>query len=126
MASSTLNQLAPLAAPLPPPPEGEFFTPEQWQTLLSIVDTVIPTIRKEKRISNKTNEVAIADKSFNATLDHLQKTVVSAPNVDDLEDYLAEKASDNAAFIDLLKRTLILYAPEDARKGLAILLSALK
>lgn len=37
-----------------------------------------------------------------------------------------ERASDSADFQEMVKRTLCHYAREDARKGLALVLSALK
>jgi hypothetical protein len=121
--------LAPLATPLQEPPEGEAFTSDQWLILMSIMDTVIPSIRRESVVSGGLSNLTISDEKYNATVVQLREAAVAvpdAPDAESLEKYLNEKPSDNADFQDLLKRSLVHFAREDARKGLAFILSTLK
>jgi hypothetical protein len=126
MATQQLNVLAPLAAPLPDPPAGEAFTSDQWLILMSLMDTVIPSIRRESTTEDDLKQLALPNVQYNANVDRIRATVKIAPNSENLDKYFDEKASDNPEFEDLLKRSLIHYAREDARKGLAFILSALK
>ncbi len=121
--------LAPLATPLPEPPAGDAFTGDQWLVLLSIMDTVIPSIRRESVESHGLSSLTIPDEKYDATVLQLEKTAVAgqdAPVGKSLEKYLDEKPSDSSDFQDLLKRSLVHFAREDARKGLAFILSTLK
>jgi hypothetical protein len=120
---TSVAALAPLAIPLPDPPAGEYFTPAQWETLLALMDTVIPSIR---RTEDKPFQVTVSDTTYEAAVEHLKKNVVGAPDREALDRYLDERASEIPEFQDLLKRTLIHYARDDAKKALAGLLSALK
>jgi len=128
MSTQQMEILAPLATPLPEPPEGEAFTSDQWLILMSIMDTVIPSIRRESAVSGGLPNLTISDEKYNATVMQLKKAVAGpdAPDAESLEKYLNEKPSDNADFQDLLKRSLVHFAREDARKGLAFILTTLK
>ncbi len=121
--------LAPLATALPEPPQGDVLTGDQWQILLSIMDTVIPSIRRESRGVDALSSLSIPDEKYNAVVGELKKTAATgsdAPDETSFEEYLDEKPSENANFQDLLRRSLAYYAREDARKGLAFILSTLK
>jgi hypothetical protein len=126
ISSNQLGVLAPLAAPLPDGPSDQFFTDEQWTTLMAIFDTVIPSVRRESTTGNKTSQLVVLDVEYNAAVDDLENIVVNAPDSRSLDKYLGEKPSDNPAFQDVLKRALIQYTRDDGRKGLAFILSALK
>ena len=126
IAASQLDILAPLATPLPEAPGDQFFTDDQWTTLMAIMDTVIPSIRRETAAKREFSQLTLSDVEYNAAIDHLKKNVVNAPDGESFDDYLEERPSDNAGFQDLLKRSLIHYTRDDARKGLAFILSALK
>src|ERR1700730_58107 len=123
MSVHLMENLAPLAPPLPDPPAGEVFTSNQWQILMSIMDTIIPSIRRESSKSDGITQLTISDETYNAAVAHLKKTVKDAPDSESLGKYLDEKPSDNPDFQDLLKRSLVHFAREDARKGLAFILS---
>lgn len=129
MGTQQMDILAPLATPLPEPPEGQAFTSDQWLILMSIMDTVIPSIQRASVASNGLSNLTIPDENYNATVAQLRKAAIAgldAPDSESLEKYLDEKPSDNPDFQDLLKRSLVHFAREDARKGLAFILSTLK
>ena len=120
------STVVPLATPLPDGPNEEPFTAAQWTTLMAIMDTVIPSIRRDTTTNRTISQLAIADVEYNAAAGHIRKTVVNAPDSESLDEYLNEKASDNPRFQAVLKRTLGHYTPEESRKGLAFVLSALE
>jgi hypothetical protein len=129
MSSMDLNKmssLAPLATPLPDPPAGEAFTPNQWTTLLAIMDALIPSVQRDSTSTDEISQYTISDAEYNMMVDHLKKTLVEAPDSEALDEYLQERPSEDPKFQDLLKRTLIHYSPDDVRKGLAFILSTLK
>ena len=126
MATQQISLVAPLAAPLPDPPVGGAFTSDQWLILISLMDTVIPSIRRESMVNDNQKQLALPDVQYNANIDRLTATMKIVPDSKGLVEYFNEKASDNPEFETLLKRSLVHYAPEDARKGLAFILSALK
>ena len=117
---------AALGVPLPESPGDEHFTPAQWTTLLAIMDTVIPAVHRESTTSYQLSQLTITQTEFNAAVDHLKATVVDAPSVEELDPYLEERPSENPLFQDLLKRMLVHYSRDDARKGLGMILSGLK
>jgi hypothetical protein len=128
MDSTSINVVAPRAAPLPDAPTENYFTEVQWTTLMAIMDTVVPCIKRESAFSAPPNlsEDTVPDMICNALTDNLQRSTVDAPNSAQLDQYLAEKPSDNPEFQVLVKRTLMQYSREDARKGLSFLLTAMK
>ena len=126
MATSQMELLAPLASPLPDLPPGEPFTEDQWKILMAIMDTVIPSIGRETTAGDNVGQLTLSDAQYNTALDNIKNTVVNPPTNESLDQYLHESPSANPRFQSLLKRTLGQYAPEDARKGLAFVLSTLK
>jgi len=126
LSASQADILAPLAVGLPEGPVEPYFTPEQWTTLLAILDTVVPSIRRETTTNKKNSQLTVSDVEYNAAVDHLRSNLVNPPDSESLDEYLDERPSDNPHFQSLLKRYLINYAPDDARSGLAFILSTLK
>jgi hypothetical protein len=121
-----MELLAPLASPLPDLPPGDPFTEEQWKILMAIMDTIIPSIRREATTDNKIDQLTVSDEQYNTAVDRLKSTVVNPPSSESLDEYLDERPSANPRFQSLLKRYLGHYAPEDAKKGLSFILSTLK
>jgi len=126
LSASQADILAPLAVGLPDGPVDSYFNPEQWATLLAILDTVIPSIRRESTTEKKKSQLTVSDVEYNAAVDHLKINLVNSPDSESLDEYLDENCSDNPQFQSLLKRYLIHYARDDARSGLAFILSTLK
>jgi choline dehydrogenase-like flavoprotein len=103
----TVAGLASLVAPLPPAPEGEVFTQEQWDILLSICEVFIPAI--ESSNSNKA--------SF--------KYLPEGANEDTISAYLSEAVSSLPTFKPALHRKLGHYVPASGLAPLATILSML-
>lgn len=120
-----VDVLAPIVAPLPDPPEGQYFTDIQWSTLMAIMDTVIPSIHKASITSDPSGQLSVPDDEYDNAVAHMRKTVCSPPSNEALDAFLNEKPSDIPEFQDILLRTLSIYAREDARKVLAFVLTTL-
>jgi len=127
MSSNHLDILAPLTVSLPEGPSAkEYFTEAQWTTLMAIMDTVIPSVLRESTTDHELGRLTITDVQCNTAADHIRRNVVDAPDMESLDGYLNERPSDIPAFEDLLKRMLVFYVRDDARKRLTFVLSILK
>ncbi|KAK2630194.1 hypothetical protein QTJ16_001014 [Diplocarpon rosae] len=126
MASSLPSVSGHLPTLLPDGPPATPFTDANWTTLLAIMDAVLPSIRREGSPETRSQfRKTITDTQFHDTITHLKETVVDAPDSKALDEYLDERPSDIPRFRELLKRTLGDYVPQDARKGLGIVLASL-
>ncbi|KAG4430913.1 hypothetical protein IFR05_013605 [Cadophora sp. M221] len=126
MTSKAIEVVGHLPTLLPDGPEESPFTETNWITLLAIMDTVIPSITRQKSTNSiENNQKTISEEEYQTTITHLKETVVDPPNTKNLDEFLAERASDIPGFQQLLKRSLIFYTPQDSRKGLGFILSAL-
>ncbi|KAJ9616746.1 hypothetical protein H2200_000465 [Cladophialophora chaetospira] len=108
--TDSIASLASLPSPLPPAPDGEVFTKEQWDILFSILEVFVPSVP-----STEPDNVVSKLKSFlpeNATED-----VARA--------YLTENSTANPAYRDFVARKFKLYVPPSDAQGLAFIFSAL-
>ena len=127
MTSTALKVVAPLTAPLPDGPVGNYYNETQWKTLMALMDTVIPSIKRESAGSTSTlDEELIPDTLYSTAVHQVQRVVPNSASEVQIDEFLAEKPSDNPEFHELVKRTLMQYSREDARKGFSFLLSGLK
>lgn len=127
METTTTSMIAPLITPLPSPPAKSYYSEQQWTTLMAIMDTVIPSIKRASATTDSNiSSDPIPDENFNIAFDELKRTITNPPSEETLTEYLAEKPSDNPEFHELVNRMLMDYSREDARKGFSVLLSALK
>lgn len=124
MTSKQLDIIAPLDSPLPPPSNGDVLTEAQWETLMAIADTVIPSI--EVTSTSSSNQNSIQTHEYAAVNEKLNKA--SAVNSDSglSRKYLEENPSSLPGFKQSLKRTLGEYIRPDALKGIRVILSTLE
>ncbi|KAI4255103.1 MAG: hypothetical protein LQ352_002732 [Teloschistes flavicans] len=123
MTSTELNLIAPLDSPLPPPPDGDVFTPSQWATLLAIADTIVPAI--EASSTHSVNNLSIQPSEYTTAVQKIQNVVPDKTSPDAVQRYLAEKGSAAPGFKELIHRTFGDYMRDDAVKGLRVILSTL-
>lgn len=90
------------------------------------MDTVIPCIQRASAVKDEFKELSIPDTEYDKNVAQLRTFSAADTSAETLDTVYSERVSDNPDFKVLLKRTLMDYAPEDARKGLAFILSALK
>ena len=102
-----IAELAALAAPLPPGPEGEVFSAEQWSILLSICEVFLPAL--DTSASNKA--------AFKFLPESVNETTVS--------EYLSESVRALPTFQPALHRKLGHYVPASGLAPLSFILSTL-
>lgn len=117
-----LSALASLPSPLPPAPEGDVFTKEQWETLFSMMEVIVPSISTnslDKRASlvPSTELDKAVSKLKHYLPDGLSDEVAGA--------YLAESPISDPAFRAGVMRKFKLFVPPQDTQGLGFILSAL-
>lgn len=124
MSDVYMDVIAPLDSPLPPSLEGDVLTKLQWETLMAIADTIIPSI--EVSSTPLFNKATIQISEYEAAIEKLQNQLAASTNPELPRNYLEENPSSLPGFRQDLQRTLGEYVREDARKGIRVILSALK
>ncbi|KAE8410218.1 hypothetical protein BDV36DRAFT_278520 [Aspergillus pseudocaelatus] len=114
----------PLEVPIPPVPTREIFSELQWATLMSIADTVIPSIRGPNAAKSFTAKV-IPQAQFDASLSSLTANISGSDATALATRYLEENASSNPHFRPGLQRLISEYVHEEGRNGLGFILNTL-
>ena len=124
--AAQVSRLAPLATVLRPPPDDEVLTPDQWTTLLAIADTVIPSIRPTTHASpSELAPLYLPPAEYSSVLTSLRSSVTNPPPDNVLEDFLLASPSTSPTFRQEFQRTLALHIRDDARKGIALIITTL-
>lgn len=92
---------------------------------MAIADTIIPSLEVSSPMSSTTH-LRIEASEYTVAVEKLKESVPNDVDADIPRTYLNENASSIPAFKDLVHRTLGDYVREDARKGIALILSALE
>ena len=124
MTSTQLNLIAPLDTPLPPLPDGQVFTESQWTTLMAIADTVISSIEVSSTQLN--SSLCIAPAEYASAHESITQRLPAQADRNLPQRFLRENASSLPGFKEILQRTFGDYTREDAKKGIRVMLSALK
>lgn len=99
-------------------------TESQWTTLMAIADTIIPSLEVSSKLSN--DGLAIQASEYTNAVEKIKNRLTTTDAPDLPARYLGENATSTPGFKELLRRTLGDYVREDARKGIRVILSALK
>lgn len=124
MTSTQLNLIAPLATPLPPPSKGEVLTESQWTTLMAIADTVIPSIEVSSDFSRAS--LSLPASEYSTAIEKIESRLPSTTDAGVPQQYLRESASSISGFQVQLRRQLADYVPQNARRAIGVILSALE
>ncbi|GKZ98706.1 hypothetical protein AnigIFM60653_000039 [Aspergillus niger] len=122
--AETASHYVPLDVPLPPVPSTKIFTEQQWTTLLSLADTVIPSIRSPSAYISPSTKV-IPHSELNRSLATLTQSIRSPDAGTIAAQYLEEDASSNPLFREGLQRLFSQYVHDEGRNGLGFILNAL-
>lgn len=114
----------PLEAAVPPVPSNEILTDLQWETLLALADTVIPSIRVSADASP--NQKTVTDGQFESAVSKLAANIRVPSATDVARAYLQENASSLQGFRDGLQCLFANDVHEEGRKGLCMILDVLK
>ncbi|QSS54850.1 long chain fatty acid oxidase [Histoplasma capsulatum var. duboisii H88] len=114
-----------LESPLPPAPAAStVLTPLQWKTLLALADTVIPSIRP-RSAAVCPGACTISDAEFALATHTLQSVQNDFAHSDIAVQFLAENASSVPEFKESMCRVLGQQLPDEARRGISVILNAL-
>lgn len=126
--SATLpaEPVSPKATPLPPLPSEDPFTPAQWNTLLAILDAIIPAI-KPTTTADPHTDLAVTDTEYATAVSKLHALVpeTKAGAEVAVKDYLHNHATENPLFRQQLQRVFAVYMPQSQRKELSMVLTVL-
>ncbi|OAP56183.1 hypothetical protein AYL99_09362 [Fonsecaea erecta] len=113
--TENLSHLASLPAPLPPAPETEVFTEEQWDTLFSILEVFVPSIPATSK--------AGPSPEFHEALSKLKSYLPESASEDVARAYLSEDAVSDPEYRQRIVRKIKLYIPPSDAQALAFVLS---
>jgi choline dehydrogenase-like flavoprotein len=128
-SSVGMRMAAPLIAPLPSPPPADLLTPEQWTTLLSIVDAFVATIISSEHEGLDSGKLALPDSEYASAASSiaalLPASASGASETELIQKYLSESASSVPGFQEHVRRTLGYFTPPEPLASLAKALSFL-
>ena len=91
---------------------------------MAIADAVIPSIKVSSTLSDR--GICLAPAEYASAHETITQRLPAQRNPDLTQRFLQENASSLPGFREVLQRTLGDYTREDARKGIRVILSALK
>ena len=113
-------------SPLPPLPERDVLTAEQWGMLAAIADTVVPSFTSSQ--GNRLLQHPLRSEVYEAASRRIQQLthVQDGAGNDLAAEYIGESATSQAEFKHNISRLLASYMDESGRNGLLFILNALK
>lgn len=110
-------------SPLAPVPETDILTAEQWGILSAIADTVIPSFTSVE--GNRLLQYPLGPETYDSHYRRLQHSVNLEGSDALVQTYLAESATAQPEFRNIIRRLVNLYMHDEAQKGLMFILKAL-
>ncbi|KAI8961147.1 long-chain fatty alcohol dehydrogenase [Daldinia sp. FL1419] len=102
----------------------DVFTESQWQTLLALVDSVVPSIVVGESTAENSTSIAITQGQFDRLYGQIQQKMASPPTAEEFQQYLKGRPAHNAKFVGAIKGTIASLAPTP-RKQLGFILSVI-
>ncbi|KAL4743361.1 hypothetical protein BDV11DRAFT_123441 [Aspergillus similis] len=119
-----LVSFTPLVAPISPVSNEQVFTDLQWKTLLSLADTVIPSVRGPRARKSRATKV-VPQAKLDAALETLRASIRS-PDADILAtQFLEENLTSIPEVRQALQRLFTQHVHKKGRNGLSMILNAL-
>ncbi|KAI0105881.1 long-chain fatty alcohol dehydrogenase [Daldinia grandis] len=100
------------------------FTEYQWQALLALVDSVVPSVVVGEPKATNGNRIAITQDEFDGFYQKVQQKMKNPPTVEEFREYLSARPVDNPKFISALKGTIANLPPTPV-KQLSFILNAI-
>ncbi|KAI5305715.1 hypothetical protein KEM56_003526 [Ascosphaera pollenicola] len=104
--------------------KDDILTAAQWQTLLALADTVIPSIQPKKS-ARRSKHFVVDDKQYQAITGEVRASISHQTDKDLIKDYFGECPSSVPAFEEAIRRQLCLWTPKDNLNQLTMVLTAL-
>ncbi|KAI5285510.1 hypothetical protein KEM54_000513 [Ascosphaera aggregata] len=125
LANETSDDTAILDSPLRPfDRKQNVFTASQWQTLLALADTAIPSIQP-RRSARHSEHLVLDNEQYDVISGEIQTSVIHTSDQNLTKEYLGECPSGIPAFNEAMRRQLCLWTPRDNVKQLSMVLTAL-
>ncbi|EYE98796.1 putative long chain fatty alcohol oxidase [Aspergillus ruber CBS 135680] len=124
MAEQAVSTYTPLDAPVPPVPTAEIFSKPQWQTLLALADTVIPSI-KAREGPHSSNDKVVSSSEVNKAVAALAASIPGPDANQVAVRYLEERPSANPDFRNAIQRLFAEWVHDEGKNGMSMVLSAL-
>ncbi|KAJ0418552.1 hypothetical protein BJY00DRAFT_178063 [Aspergillus carlsbadensis] len=119
-----LVSFSPSVAPLAPVSTEQVFSDLQWKTLLSLADTVIPSVRGPRARKSRSTKV-VPQAKLDVALETL-KAGIPGPDAGNLAtQYLEENLTSIPEVRQALQRLFTEYVHQEGRNGLSMVLTAL-
>ncbi len=115
-----LSSLASLPSPLPPAPDGEILTKDQFDILFSILEVTLPSIS-----AGSNGKKTVSSTELDTAISRLRPYLPDGAPDDVARAYLSEDITSDPAFREILIRKLKLFIPPSDSRGLGFILSAL-
>ncbi|KAL1959481.1 hypothetical protein VTO42DRAFT_1926 [Malbranchea cinnamomea] len=113
-------------SPLPPvPPADTVLTDVQWETLLAIADTIIPSIVPKSSPSSSKTHHKLDYEDYDNAKRYLQFGSTSKDAAENAAALLAENATSIPGFKDAFCRIIAYNIPPENARGLSLVLSGL-
>ncbi|KAL2827599.1 hypothetical protein BDW59DRAFT_56234 [Aspergillus cavernicola] len=119
-----LVSFTPLAAPLSPVSTEQVFNDLQWKTLLSLADTIIPSVRGPRARKSRSTKV-VAQAKIDAAHETLKSSIPSPDAAVLATQYLEENLTSIPEVRQALQRLFTQYVHQEGRNGLSMILTAL-
>ncbi|KAL2869247.1 uncharacterized protein BJX67DRAFT_370880 [Aspergillus lucknowensis] len=119
-----LVSFTPLAAPLAPVSTKEVFSDLQWKTLLSLADTVIPSVRGPRGRRSRSAKV-VPQAQLDAAFETIKAGIPGPDAATIATQYLEEHLTSIPEVRQALQRLFTEYVHEEGRNGLSMVLNAL-
>ena len=121
---TNMHTADPQASPLPPLPDNDVLTTEQWSILSAIADTIVPSFTACK--GNRLLQHPLRREIYETVERRIEQ--LAKPEQDDglVAKYLGENATAQPEFRDNISRLFAYYLNDEARSGLIKVLSLLK
>ncbi|KAL5333286.1 hypothetical protein BJX70DRAFT_72858 [Aspergillus crustosus] len=119
-----LVSFTPLAAPLGPVSNEQVFSDLQWKTLLSLADTIIPSVRSPRARKTRSTKV-VTQAKLDAALETLKATIPGPDAATLATRYLEENFTSIPEVRQALQRLFTQHVHQEGRNGLSMVLTAL-
>ncbi|KAK5446563.1 hypothetical protein LTS15_009495 [Exophiala xenobiotica] len=116
-----LSSLASLPSPLPPAPDGEILTKDQFNILFSILEVTLPSISAGSNGSKNT----VSSTQLDTAISRLRPYLPDGAPEGIARAYLSEDITSDPAFRETIIRKIKLFIPPSDVQGLGFILSAL-
>lgn len=115
---------APTPVELPALGSDAYFSEEQWEVLLSLIDTVVPSIVVSSVVGDEQHRLRIPQNQFRDSYEETRQLMKQPPTLTRFEDYLKARPLENKRFIQQLRRT-VSNLPLHSKRQLGAILTLL-